>query len=149
MPLVVDMAANAAAIPGSGDVPVVFTHTFDIARFIPALLTLPKWEKESYIIGDKVTWNEFLQIVEEAKGVKFDTVYDPVEKLKTGQVTELPSHKHLYSFFPKEALQGLFANFGRMFDAGEFDLKPSHTLNEEFPEIKARTVRQLIFEACK
>ena len=32
-PVVVDMANNAAAIPGSGDVPVAFTHTTDVARF--------------------------------------------------------------------------------------------------------------------
>ncbi|KAH8776277.1 hypothetical protein F5883DRAFT_698650 [Diaporthe sp. PMI_573] len=149
LPLVIDVANNTAAIPGSGNVPVAFTHTFDIARLIPALLTLPKWEKESYIIGDKVTWNEFLQIIEDAKGAKFSTVYDPMEKLKAGQITELPSQRQMYPFFPKEMLQGLFAAFGRMFEEGEFDLKPFHTLNDDFPEIKPRGVRQLGLDAWK
>lgn len=147
LPIVLDVANNAAAIPGSGSVPVVFTHTFDVARFTVALLTLPKWEKESYVIGDRLTWNEFLDLVEEAKGVKFSVANDPIEKLKAGQITELPSHKQMYPFFPKAMLQGMFASFGRMFEEGVFDLRPSHALNDDFPEIKPRKVRQLVFEA--
>lgn len=148
-PLVIDVPNNVAAIPGSGDVPIVFTHTFDIARFVPALLRLPNWERESYIIGDKVTWNEFVRLAEEAKGVKFTVTYDSVKKLEASQITELPSHGNLYSFFPREMLQGLFAAFGRMFEEGDFDLKPSRTLNDVFPEIKARGVKKLLFEAWK
>jgi hypothetical protein len=149
IPLVLDIASNFTAIPGSGDVPIVLTHTFDIARFVVALVQQPKWEKKSYIIGDKVTWNEALRIAEEAKGTKFTVVHDSLEKLRTGQITELPLHPTLYPFFPKEILQGLFAAFGIMFEEGSFDLCPSHSLNDEFPDIKPRTVRELIFEAWK
>lgn len=66
--LVVDMADNMAAIPGTGDVPVVFTHTFDVAKYVAAFLDLDKWEKETYVIGDKVTWNEFVELAQAAKG---------------------------------------------------------------------------------
>jgi len=66
--LVVDMQSNVAAIPGSGNVPVAFTHTFNVARYVAASLDLQKWEKESYIVGDKVTWNGFVKIAEAAKG---------------------------------------------------------------------------------
>jgi hypothetical protein len=144
-----DIANNYAAIPGSGDVPVVLTHTFDIARFVTALVRQPKWEKESYIIGDKVTWNEFLRLAEEAKGTKFTVVYDSVEKLKSGQITELPSHPPVYPFFPKEMLQGLFASFGILAEKGAFNLRPSRSLNHEFPEIKPKTVKELVTEAWK
>jgi hypothetical protein len=34
----IDMVNNAASIPGSGDVPVVFTHTTDIAKYVAALV---------------------------------------------------------------------------------------------------------------
>ncbi|KAL5592484.1 hypothetical protein FOBRF1_013510 [Fusarium oxysporum] len=149
LPLVVDMANNFAAIPGSGDELVAFTHTFDVARFVAALVGAPKWEEESYIIGDKVSWNQFVQYAEEAKGAKFTVKTDSLEELKRGQITELPSHPHLYTFFPKEMLQGMFAAFGRMFAEGAFDLKPKHTLNEAFPEVQARKVKDLIFEAWK
>ena len=149
MALVLDIANDFAAIPGSGDVPIVFTHTFDIARFVAALVKQSKWEKESYIIGDRVTWNEFLRLAEEAKGTKFTVVHDSLEKLRTGQITELPSHPSLYPFFPKQMLQGFFAAFGIMAEQGEADLHPSHSLNDEFPDIKPRTVKELVLEAWK
>jgi nucleoside-diphosphate-sugar epimerase len=64
----VDMAANAAAIPGSGDTPVAFTHTFDVAKFVAALVGQPDWPERSVIIGDKRTWNEVVAIAEDVKG---------------------------------------------------------------------------------
>jgi len=63
-----DMAHGAAAIPGSGDVPVVFTHTADVARFVAASLDLPRWERETFVQGDRLTWNQFLRLAEEARG---------------------------------------------------------------------------------
>jgi hypothetical protein len=39
LPRVIDMAGNAAAIPGSGNVPVVFSYSFDVGRFVAALLS--------------------------------------------------------------------------------------------------------------
>ncbi|KAJ4306156.1 hypothetical protein N0V88_000952 [Collariella sp. IMI 366227] len=149
MALVLDIANDFAAIPGSGDVPVVFTHTFDVARLVVALVTQPKWEKESYIIGDRVTWNEFLRLAEEVKGTKFTVVHDSLDKLRTGQITELPSHPSLYPFFPKEMLQGFFAAFGIMFEEGVFDLHPLVSLNDAFPDLKPRTVEELVLEAWK
>lgn len=65
----IDMAHNAAAIPGSGDTPVVFTHTFDVAKFVAALTGQPSWPKRSIIVGDKKTWNEALSIAEDVKGL--------------------------------------------------------------------------------
>ncbi|KAH6950937.1 hypothetical protein DER45DRAFT_637185 [Fusarium avenaceum] len=147
LPLVVDIANQVAAIPGSGNELVVFTHTFDIARFVALLVGVAKWDKESYIIGDKVSWNQFVQYAEEARGVKFTVTHDSIEDLKQGKITELPSHTHMYPFFPKEMLQGFFAAFGRMFVEGVFDFKPERTLNEAFPEVNARKIKDLLFEA--
>ena len=63
------MDNNAAAISGSGNTPVVFTHTIDVAKFVAASLDLDKWDKRFFVKGDKLTWNEFLQLAEKAKGV--------------------------------------------------------------------------------
>jgi hypothetical protein len=147
MSLVIDVPNNAAAIPGSGNVPSVFTHTFDVGKFTAALLTKEKWEKETYIIGDKLTFNEFVRIAEEVKGTKFTVEHDSLDKLKTGQITELPSHPSSYVYFPKQMLQGMYAAFGIMFATGVFDFKPSHTLNDEFPDIKPKTARDILTEA--
>lgn len=66
--LVIDIPNNSAAIPGSGDVPVAFTHTRDVGKFVAAALDLEKWEPQLFIVGDKVTWNDFLRFAEEARG---------------------------------------------------------------------------------
>ena len=66
--LILDIANCSAAIPGSGDVPVVFTHTSDVAKYVALCLSLPTWERESYIIGDRLTWNEFAQLAEQVRG---------------------------------------------------------------------------------
>lgn len=147
--LAIDIANKTAAIPGSGKVSVVFTYSFDIGKFVAALLGQSTWEKESYVIGDKVTLNEFLAIAEEARGSKFTTTYDSLEKLKSYQVTELPAHPPMYPYFPKQMLQGMCAVFGILFDEGFFDLKPQKSLNDQFPEIKTKKIRDLVNEAWK
>jgi nucleoside-diphosphate-sugar epimerase len=65
---VVDMRAKAAAVPGSGDDAMTFTYSYDVARFVVAALGLDRWEEESYTMGDKTTWNEFVKMAEDARG---------------------------------------------------------------------------------
>ncbi|KAH8664582.1 hypothetical protein BX600DRAFT_301799 [Xylariales sp. PMI_506] len=144
--MVVDLAHGAASIPGSGDVPVVFTHTRDIARFVVASLDLEAgtWDPVTTVVGDRLTWNEFVALVEEVRGIKMNVTYDSVEKLKSGQVTELPNQIASYQFIPKEYLQGSLAAFGLWFEAGAFDLKPEKLFNDQFPEIVTTKVRDIL-----
>jgi hypothetical protein len=65
---VVDMANNAAAIPGTGDELVTLTCTFDVAKFLVAALDLPKWPRELRISGDEMTFNQLVRLAEEKKG---------------------------------------------------------------------------------
>jgi len=46
-------------------------------------------------------------------------------------------------------LQGMFAAFGTMYVNGVFNpqLTPGKTLNEQYPDIKSRSVQQLVQEA--
>jgi hypothetical protein len=147
LPRVIDMAGNAAAIPGSGDVPVVFTYSFDVGKFIAALLSQPRWEKESVIIGEKITWNEFLLLAEGVKGVKFDVKHDSLMTLQKGCSTALPSQKHLYPHFPQQRLEHMCAMFGVLFGNGFFDFKSEGTLNEKFPDIDTKSVKTLLEES--
>ncbi|GMG22393.1 unnamed protein product [Aspergillus oryzae] len=164
----VDIANNSAAIPGSGNVPVVFTHTFDVAQYVAALIGEEKWNERSIIIGDKLTWNDLVSLAETTKGLymhrsvqimiffdleilgtKFDVTYDGEEKLKTFQVTELPSHPPVYPFFAKEQLQYILAVFGQWTEAGAFNLPDEVTLNKQFPDIKPLSMNDLLQAAWK
>ncbi|KAH6961727.1 hypothetical protein BKA56DRAFT_424379, partial [Ilyonectria sp. MPI-CAGE-AT-0026] len=142
--MVLDIPNKTAAIPGTGDVPVVFTHTTDVAKYVAASLDLAKWEPVTYIVGDKVTWNEFLHLAEEATGAKFDVVYDSIEKLKGGEVTELPGHVAAYEFFPKHLAQFFYSVFGLWFAEGAFNYEPTKTLNDAFPEIQPLKVKDIL-----
>ncbi|KAH7231555.1 hypothetical protein B0J15DRAFT_574934 [Fusarium solani] len=144
MTLFIDAAFKEAAIPGSGNTPVVFTYSHDVAKFTAALLTLDKWEKESYVIGTKLSLNEFLQLAEEVRGTEFKKTHDSLELLKEGKITELPGHRYAYEHFPKEALQGMLATFGILFDEGQFDFKPERSLNDIFPEIKPVSAKEML-----
>lgn len=141
-----DIANNKAAIPGSGNVPVVFTHTRDVAKFVAAALDLPKWEEETYVKGDKLTWNEFVKLVEEVKGEKIEVVYDGVEMMKKGETTELPAQVPMYQFIPKQFLSGMAAGMGLWFEEGLFDMKPAKWLDEELG-IEALKVKEMLVKA--
>ncbi|KPM41022.1 hypothetical protein AK830_g5566 [Neonectria ditissima] len=120
--IAVDIEHKVAAVPGTGETPVTFIHTSDVAKFVAASLELPKWDRESYIIGDTVTWNEFVRVAEEVKGTRLDVSYDSLELLRTGKVTELPSYPPLYEHMPKEQIQSIFSVFGIWFEEGMFHL---------------------------
>jgi hypothetical protein len=66
--------------------------------------------------------------------------------LNSFKITELPSHSESYSFLPKEQLQGLLSIFGRWTIAGEFNLPEEGSLNQRFPEIHPRSVRDVLQE---
>lgn len=67
-PMFVDISHQSAAIPGSGNEPIAFTHSSDLAEFTVRSLDLKVWRKESYVVGEKLTWNEFVKLAEDAKG---------------------------------------------------------------------------------
>ncbi|ROW06071.1 hypothetical protein VMCG_04500 [Cytospora schulzeri] len=132
---VMDMEHDYAAIPGSGDVPVVFTHTSDVARYVAALLGLKSWDSNSVftIIGDKVTWNQFLSMAESAKG----------------QATILPGHASALEYLPQELLQKVNSAFGLWFARGAFNLEPNNVLNDEFPHIQPMKVKDILTASWK
>jgi hypothetical protein len=77
-------------------------------------------------------------------GSKFTVSYDSLQKLKEGRVTELPSHHTAYPYFPKPILQSVFSKFGIYVITGLFDMPEEKSLNKQFPEIKTKSVREVI-----
>ncbi|EKG10558.1 Taurine catabolism dioxygenase TauD/TfdA [Macrophomina phaseolina MS6] len=137
----VDLENKVAAIPGSGNEPVVFTHSYDVARFVVAALDLPKWERHSFVVGDKLTWDDFLTIAEEVRGCKFEVVHDTVEQLRNRQPTFLPAIKFLESH---EETSAMLSAIGIWSSQGVFNLGYGRSLNVLFPEIKPLKVKELL-----
>ncbi|KAK7417725.1 hypothetical protein QQX98_004381 [Neonectria punicea] len=75
---------------------------------------------------------------------KFIVTYDSVEKLQSGEITELPGQVAAYSYFPKEWVQKLFSVFGYWVTEGVFDFPEEKALNKLFPDIKVTTVKDML-----
>ncbi|KAI3319973.1 NAD(P)-binding protein [Xylariaceae sp. AK1471] len=147
--VVVDIAHAVAAIPGSGNTPVAFTHTRDVAKYVAAALDLEKWELEYNLSADKVTWNEFLILAESVRGTKFNVEYDDREKLEAGQVTELPAQVDADLFGAGDMYRKFLATGYLLMENGKFDINDGKKAEEAFPGIKPKTVKSLLEEAWK
>ncbi|GLA19993.1 hypothetical protein AnigIFM62618_008119 [Aspergillus niger] len=143
-PMFVDIASKMAAKPGSGDEAIVLTRVLDIARFVVRILDLAEWPKESYIIGDRVTFHDFVNMAEEARGTKFQVTCDSKEELEAGQITELPCYSATFAAVGKELTKQLYAQNGLWIIGKELDLRPASTLNEIFPDIKPMSLREFL-----
>lgn len=171
---VVDMANKHASIPGDGKQAMTFTYTKDIAKFVVAALDRLTWERNTYVIGDKMTWGEFVKVAEEARGTqpphhmarwpadcaslnrngllttnmigeKFTVTYDSVEMLRSGKTAELPGQVAAYSsHFSRELTQELYSAFGLWVTQGVFDFPDHKALNHRFPGIKVTTVKEML-----
>jgi len=145
MAIVFDIQNKVAAIPGDGEVPVTFTLTRDVGKFVAASLDLESWDERSLIIGDKAKLNDMLEWAEAATGSKFQVTYDNLNKLKSSQVTELPANQARYPYFPKQFLDAMVASMGLGMAEGYFDFQ-GPTLNEKLPQIKPVKVKEFLEE---
>ncbi|KAI8311137.1 hypothetical protein K4K61_012710 [Colletotrichum sp. SAR11_59] len=144
--VVVDMASNAAVLPGSGNVNVTFTHTSDVGRYVAAWLDVREWEPRTFLVGDTVTWNQFLAIAEDVKGTKFSVKYEGDEVYRSAKATILPSQKAGLHWFSEDTLQTMLSSYMLLFDQGRFDLS-TRSSNAQFPEIKPMKVREALEKA--
>ncbi|KAH8434182.1 uncharacterized protein LDX57_011820 [Aspergillus melleus] len=141
---VIDIANKVATIPGDGNTPVTFTYTYGLARFIVAALDLEKWEEKSRVVGDELTWNQFVALAEESRGSTFNIYYDDVEKLKRFEITGLPGHKALYDHVPKLQFQWFISIFELFTTDGSSHIQRAGSLNDRFPYIKALSVKEML-----
>ncbi|KAM6519222.1 hypothetical protein FALCPG4_012869 [Fusarium falciforme] len=142
----IDVANKKAAIPGTGNEPIAFTYTYDVAKFVAAFLEEPKWDELTVCYGEKTTWNEFVKVAEEVTGSSFDVTYDPLEKLQRGETTELPAQKAelALSPFPEALTRQLLALLGIWSVTGQFDIPHDGSLNTRYPGIKPVTIREAL-----
>lgn len=59
----VNIAGGSMVIPGSGKEPLDLTAVRDVARAVAKLLRAPRWERFTYVSGEKTTWNDIVALV--------------------------------------------------------------------------------------
>ncbi|KAK0385385.1 hypothetical protein NLU13_7861 [Sarocladium strictum] len=142
--LAVDVVHGVAGIPGTGNEPIAFAYSYDVARVVAEVVSVGEWDEHTYIVGDKLTWNEFVALAESARGRQFNISYDDVNKLANGDITELPNHKDNYHQFPREELRAMYASIGLSMARGAFDLDLSQSVHLRHPDLKMLTVKAML-----
>ncbi|KAL4869879.1 hypothetical protein BDV12DRAFT_184843 [Aspergillus spectabilis] len=146
---VIDIENKVAGIPGDGNAPVTFTYSFDLAKFVVASLDFEDWDEESRVVGDEMSWNEFVALAEEVRGSRFETHYDNVDKLKRFEITELLAQRALYEDFPKQIYQRFMSIFELFTVDGTSRISKAGSLNERFPDIRTLTGRDLLDQCSR
>ncbi|RAH72544.1 uncharacterized protein BO66DRAFT_427032 [Aspergillus aculeatinus CBS 121060] len=144
----IDVPNGRAAIPGDGNDRLCMTYTYDMARFVVRLLEevdAAEWPEFSVVVGDVVTYNELLGLVEDIRGRKFSVVYDSPEEINQGQVT-VPAVPEGCTEAEAHEVTVLVS---RLTIAGVFDLPVEGRLNARFPEIKPVKVKEFLVDAWK
>ncbi|KAF2735112.1 NAD(P)-binding protein, partial [Polyplosphaeria fusca] len=144
-PLFVDVEHGTAALPGDGEAKIALTYTRDIARYVAELLGVQAggWKEAYFIRGEVRSWNQIVGIAEKGSGKRFGVVYDGVEKLGRGEVSELEGHKKVYELFGgdevKGMVRGLFAQYGLWMIEGLFGyegVEEERCLDEVFEGVR-------------
>ncbi len=73
-------------------------------------------------------------------------MYDPIERLQKGEVTELPSHQQDFkvSAFPESFQRGLYAFLSLFVVNGLFDIPIEKSLNKVFSAIQPMKVKEML-----
>lgn len=144
----IDFENNVASIPGNGNTPVVYTHSSDVPKFVLKILELPKWDDRYFLVGDRLTFNEYVDLVEKVKGVKFERLYQPTDELEKGKVTLVPSMQtQLPVDFQKVSIELMMSALELQMANGLVDLpfKTEGTLlNDLFPELKTLKIKEAL-----
>ncbi|KAG4282048.1 hypothetical protein FPRO06_10951 [Fusarium proliferatum] len=140
----IDIAHKKAGIPGTGNEPMTFTYTFDVAKFVVAALDLPKWEQlMQRMLQARHSPNTTGFKADNIIGSKFDVHYDPPEKLNKGEVTELPFNRNAADL-PQKVLEGLMSLWGLYVLEGKYDMPTDKALNNVFPSIQPLKVEDVM-----
>jgi len=83
MTWVLDFDKRRARIPGDGKAPLTLLHSFDIAKFVAALLDEEKrWPETSAFTGDRISFNEMVAMAERIMG-KTNSTYHAIDNAET------------------------------------------------------------------
>lgn len=122
----IDLRAGTATFPGDGSQKVVLTTIQDIGRFVAASLELPKWQPESRIVGDKLSFIDVADLVKTICGRDLRvTRISSEEILRTLEGEQSASERFYYQLLLSIAI-------------GRLDFEP--TLNDLCPDIKPLSV---------
>jgi uncharacterized protein YbjT (DUF2867 family) len=129
-PIIVDIKAGTAQIPGDGSCRVTVTDMRDIGKYVTAALDFEKWEEDSVIVGENLSVNEFVEKAERISGKTLAKTYFSLEDLRgLIEKNEVPVMSLIYEFLT-------------ILEEGDFNLTP--TINQKVPDVKPNTLEAFL-----
>ncbi|KAL6888036.1 NAD(P)-binding protein [Trichoderma evansii] len=129
-PLIIDIKAGTASIPGDGSSKIAFTDMRDIGKYVTAALDFEKWDEDSVIVGEKLSINEFVEKVERITGKTIEKTYISLEGLAV-LIEE-----------NKDPMMLMVHEFLKLIGEGDIDL--TATINQKVPGVKPTKVEDFL-----
>jgi nucleoside-diphosphate-sugar epimerase len=127
----IQMDKGTATLVKDGNDEVVFSRLQDIVPLVVKTLDLPKWEHDTFIVGDRTTYKRILDVAQKVTGRTFEVKY----------LTEQDIHQGLHS---SELVEKLISQFNTALTNGELNFGQGQELNKRFPEVKMMSVEEFI-----
>eukprot|EP01119_Soliformovum_irregulare_P020039 TRINITY_DN6447_c0_g1_i1.p1 TRINITY_DN6447_c0_g1~~TRINITY_DN6447_c0_g1_i1.p1 ORF type:complete len:264 (-),score=59.79 TRINITY_DN6447_c0_g1_i1:113-904(-) len=137
----IDMDERKASICGTGNEMCTFTSARDVGKALAQLIDAEKWEEFTYVMGDNLTWNQAIELVQDLNGIKLDVSYRPLEEIQQ----TIQDHKD------DEDLDILWSAYLDLWNAiGAVAVpieKASRQRQQYFSRVHFRTIRELVSAA--
>lgn len=135
----INLTTKTITIPGSGKEHLDITPVRDVVKAIARLVQAPKWDRYTYISGEKTTWNEIADLLEEQHGPmtrQYRSLYQLIEDIVAS----------------KDEDSRIIAEYGIFSASGAGSLPPAKVAAQReslFSNIEFRTARDLLQEVKK
>ncbi|KAJ3529641.1 hypothetical protein NM208_g9671 [Fusarium decemcellulare] len=133
-----DLKKATCRLPGTGNDPLTWTATRDVAKAVVQLMKQPKWDRYTYVFGETGTWLEVLPKVEKLLNIEIQRTFAPLEKIKRVVEDASDLERQYIASIDEWTAAG----------AGLIPLEVASKQREQlFSDIKFRTIEELIQEA--
>ncbi|KAI1654733.1 hypothetical protein F4813DRAFT_398857 [Daldinia decipiens] len=142
----IDIDHEQCVFPGDGSQLLVLTHSTDLAAYIECLVGLPAedWPRESLIASNKLQVRDLAPLAKKVTGRDFKVTYNPVEAIREGRITPLPSNQAVFDEPVKgEVFRQVEVKVMLSMLSHAHDL-PGKNLAELFPEVQATHIEDFL-----
>ncbi|KAF5361046.1 hypothetical protein D9756_005108 [Leucocoprinus leucothites] len=131
-PFFVNIAAQKATIPGTGDEKITFTTVNDVGRFVAAAVKFEgRWPEKFGMVGETTSYNQVVRDIEAVTGKKLEVEYLNKESI-AAKIEESKGDE--VKFFLSQVLDVVASGLGTV----------EPTLNKLAPHITVTSVKDLI-----
>ena len=125
----IHMDKGTATLVKDGNDEVVISRLQDIAPLVVKSLDLPKWEHDTFIVGDRTTFKHLVDVAQQVTGRSLEVKY-------------LSEHDIDQGLQSSDIVEKLTSQFYKALANGELNFGQGQSLNKSFPDVGMMTAEQ-------